>query len=172
MNRPAVADLLRIPAAAYTTFTLDDDVIDVWHAAVGNYDAAVVRTVVGRWVQANERPPTPAQIVSEVKGELRERARDREARTLAHDRPDPRRAKGTYALLREIVAGDVAPEDAAVIAHRRGLVAEDRPARCRCDRGWMTRHNGDVVPCQACQPELHRRWADGALDGPLIGVRR
>lgn len=172
MNRPAIADLLRVPAAAYTTFTLDDDVIDVWHASLATFDAAVVRAAVGRWIQTNDRPPTPAQIVAEVRQELRDRARDREASTLVHDRPDPVRARGTYALLREVVRGDVAAADAVAIAKRRGLVAPDVNTRCRCDRGWLTRHTGDVVPCQSCSPELHRRWADGALDGPLIGRTR
>lgn len=176
MNRAAVADVLRVPVAAYPTFTASEDVVDLWNAALDPFDASIVRAVMGAYVVANDDPPTVHQIVSACKAEVRARAIERERRTLP--RPgsrDAERAKGTIAYMREIVAAATSgmaldPAEVVAEARRRGLVAEPVPRRCVCDSG-LVEVDGGVIPCERCSGDAHIRWAQGAFD-PIMGMFR
>lgn len=177
MNRPAVADMLRVPDAAYTMFVVSDDVVDVWTAALGDFDAPIVREIMGKWVRENDRPPTVHAIVEGCRDEVRRRGQDRRRQALpSSSEINVRRAKGTFALIREALAaareGDpfTGPE-LVEIARSRDLIAEPERLRCRCVEGFVTLHDGTVEPCDRCNSPAHDRWTAGAYRG-IMGPSR
>lgn len=177
MNRPAVADLLRVPAAAFSTFVVTDDVIDLWTSALVDYDPPIVRDVMGRYVRENDRPPTIHAIVDGCREEVRRRGQDNRRRLLPTPAEvDTRRAKGTFALLREMLQaaaeGDpLSGEEVVQIARSRDLVAEPERLRCRCVEGYTTLATGEVEPCERCNSPAHDRWAAGAYRGTVGPTR-
>lgn len=182
-----VANVLRLLGAAFPTFPLDELTLETYvrSLAASPLDAATLNAAAVAWVATEDRYPTVHQLTEAYQAEARRRMQERadaEAERImrAGGLPgvalDPGYAVEMVDVMRTALAQvgrGGSPADLGATARR---LAEDRGLRppsgvetyaCRTchDLGHIIEQDDPMTvrPCGDCQPELHRRWADGHL---------